>query len=1054
MHSIYSLGACGKSLQKIFGSLLILLILFSPVSPVLAESSSPQPLSQATQPVAGSEPAATAEVDVVGPFARMIFESLSEESAAQVESETLPPAEVESVEEQPKKEKEPPPQAMSSISSGDPGGTGELNVATNLFKLEPNSIGGGLSYEFPIQVPKGRGGITPDLRLQYNSQQGEDVGFLGYGWSINIPYIEHINRKGVDQLYTGDDFFYSSLDGEIASTSVATMYGAKVENGDFRKYEYRNGNTWIVTDKNGLRYTFGTSTASQVASSTQIFRWMLEEIRDPNDNYVKFEYYKDSGQAYPSRIVYTGSGSIDGIFEVKFIREARSDIATSTRSVFTVADKYRVNEMQTIANGTWVRKYSFGYIAGDNKNRSLLRSITESGLDEASTTISLPANYFTYQASSTGWTENPTWASPVDWYGGARLADVNGDGLVDIVLKYQSGTPGDKVYINNGAGWTDTAGWTMRVALDTTKAVQLVDINGDGYADIIKALQSDGQRYVYLNNATTTGWTLQATSTWTFPEFLSTGTSTDIGTRIADVNGDGLPDVIRAQGGSPEILRVYFNTGSGWATSTSWTVPTSFTVANTSTSTGNLLIDVNGDNLADIVQNYGSANIYINTGYGWALDPAWDLPEQLTNNGYDQGTRLVDVNADGLPDVIRADARVPNNVIYINNGHGWTLDSGWTSPINIVDSGGVGTGTRFADIDGDGFTDIVGTTTRLSNTRQADVLSKITNDKGGQVNVSYKATPKYKNGTTNLNPALSVVLQTVNQISTNPLVGVAATSTYSYDGGFYYYNGPFDRKIAGFATTTKTDSTGQVQKTFYHQGTSTDSGIGEFQDHIAKIGRPYRIEQNDSSGTTLAKTINKWDRTDLGYGRNFVKLVQSINFELNGDATHRDIAQTRTYDATGNVTEIADWGEVTGADAGTFTDVGTDKASTTITYAASTTGYLYAPSQKTTFDQNVATTSSSKFTYDNGNLGSTTKGNLTKQENWITGTTYASTTKTYGSYGLVTEESDPRYNATTYQYDSFNLFPATTTNAISQVTGYLYDYSSGKVKQTLDPNAR
>ncbi len=1038
-------------------AIFLLIALVVPPLPVFGEVALPTAsVTSETSAPPNSEPPATAAVDVVGPFARMIFESLAEESTAPVESETPPPAEAAPTEEQPQGEEEPPPEAMSSMSSGDPAGTGELNVATNLFKLEPDSIGGGLSYEFPLQVPKGRGGMTPDLRLQYNSQQGEDVGFLGYGWSINIPYIEHINRKGVDQLYTGDDFFYSSLDGEIASTSVATMYGAKVENGDFRKYEYRSGNTWVITDKNGLTYKFGTSTASQVyssATSTQIFRWMLEEIRDPNNNYVKFEYYKDSSQAYPSRIVYTGSGSTDGIFEVAFIREARSDIATSTRSGFTVVDKYRINEIQVISNGAWVHKYALGYTTGDNNSRSLLRTITESGLDEASTTIALPANYFTYQASSTGWTASSTWDRPVNW-NAARLADINGDGLVDIVQKYLTGTPGDKVYINNGTGWTDTAGWTIPVAFDTTNAVQLADINGDGYADIIKANQSDGQKYVYLNNATTTGWTLQATSTWAFPEFLSTGTSTDLGTRIADMNGDGLPDVLRSKDGSPPIDRVHLNTGSGWATST-WTVPTAIAFGGSDISTGSLLIDVNGDQMADIVEHWGSPYTYINTGYGWKLDAQWAAPEELTNNGNDKGTRFVDVNADGLPDVVRADAQASKNVIYINSGHGWTLDTGWTLPVNILDGSGADTGVRFADVDGDGFTDIVGTTTRLSNTRQADVLSKVVNDKGGQVNVTYKATPKYKNGTTNANPGLSVVLQTVNQVVLSPLVGVSATSTYSYDGGFYYYNGPFDRKIAGFATTTKTDSAGQVQKTFYHQGTSTNSTIGEFQDHISKIGRPYRIEQQDSSGSVLAITINKWDRADLGYGRNFVKLVQGINFELNGDTTHRDTAQTKVYDdATGNVTEIADWGEVTGADAGTFTDTGTDRASTTITYAASSTGYLYAPSQKTTFNQSVATTSSSKFTYDGAALGSVTKGNLTKQENWATTTTYASTTKAYNSYGLVTEERDPRYNATTYQYDSFNLYPATSTNALSQITGYLYDYSAGKVKQVLDPNTR
>ena len=59
---------------------------------------------------------------------------------------------------------------------------------------------------------------------------------------------------------------------------------------------------------------------------------------------------------------------------------------------------------------------------------------------------------------------------------------------------------------------------------------------------------------------------------------------------------------------------------------------------------------------------------------------------------------------------------------------------------------------------------------------------------------------------------------------------------------------------------------------------------------------------------------------------------------------------------------------------------------------------------------------------------------------------------TYNSYGLVTQSLDPRNNTTTYGYDAFNLYPATTTNALSQSIGYQYDYSTGKPTQTIDPN--
>jgi YD repeat-containing protein len=75
-------------------------------------------------------------------------------------------------------------------------------------------------------------------------------------------------------------------------------------------------------------------------------------------------------------------------------------------------------------------------------------------------------------------------------------------------------------------------------------------------------------------------------------------------------------------------------------------------------------------------------------------------------------------------------------------------------------------------------------------------------------------------------------------------------------------------------------------------------------------------------------------------------------------------------------------------------------------------------------------------------------------EDWISGTKYASTTKTYNSYGLVATSTDRNGNATSYVYDAYNLYVATTTNPLLQKTQAYYNYSNGKAKQTTDPNSR
>ncbi len=338
---------------------------------------------------------------------------------------------------------------------------------------QSETLTGALTYEYPITVPPGRNGLQPDLKLNYNSQAGDEGSYIGYGWSINIPYIERINRKGTDKLYT-ENYFYSSLSGELVSLG-GTSYGSKIENGEFLKYEL-SSNSWLVTDKQGTKYKFGYSSATRQdnpADTTKVFKWMLEEIRDTNDNYIKYEYFKDQNQIYPSRIIYTGSGSTDGIFEVEFLRQTRTDASFSYRAGFKIQTNYRVNEIQAKINASWTRKYSLAYTLGDDSNRSLINSIVETGKDESSgLEVSLPATTFSYQNNASGsWTLDPSFFLPLSFYSGGnsepkgtRAADINGDGLVDIIrlIDFNFGDDIRLIYINNGHGWSLNTSWTKK----------------------------------------------------------------------------------------------------------------------------------------------------------------------------------------------------------------------------------------------------------------------------------------------------------------------------------------------------------------------------------------------------------------------------------------------------------------------------------------------------------------------------------------------------------------------------------------------------------------
>lgn len=956
---------------------------------------------------------------------------------------------------------------------GDPYHEDETTSLSRRLSVGTGQSTGDFNYSYPLKIPPGRNGFQPDIQLSYSSNTTDDQSPFGFGWSVPIPYIERVNKEGVENLYN-KTYFFSSLDGELASTT-SQQYGPKVENGDFRKYQFATSTSgWTLTDKSGIIYKFGHATSTRLDDPNngyKVYRWYLQEIRDTNENYMSYTYFKEKGQVYIATSTYTGNGVSDGSFKVEFYHEMRSDIATSSSPGFFVQSRRRINEIQASINGSWVRKYELAYTTGDNGVRSLLDTITETGRDEAGNTTSLPVVNFNYQNSANTWVENATWQSsqyPMFISAGpesegTEIVDVNGDGLADMV-KAKSGE-NYQIYLNEG----DDTGWdsannghgtsTIDALVDSNGndiGTRFVDVNGDGFVDQLRGEQ--GILVAFINNGDGSGWTQN--STWAPPTYFVDSNQDDAGLRIGDVNGDGLPDLLKYAGSTKAI---YINDGSGWNEDSTWDSSPEVFVQADGSDAGTRVIDLNGDGLADVVRYDGSTNkAYLNNGKkGWNENASWNLPEAFLSGSEANGVRFADVNGDGLVDLVRSDTQQGDNrTVYLNTGKGWASDLSWSIPWHFTDTLGADEGARIDDVNGDGIADIVvgdGTEKKvfLNAGKKSDFLSKIIHSEGGRTVVSYKAAQQYISGSRPLSPHLPFVVYTVE--TTGEHDGLSATTssmTYEYRGGDYYYGFVRDRKFSGFGTTTATNAAGFVSKTFFHQGNDTDSGKGESTDDISKLGKPYRVEQYDASSNLYAKAINTWENYDLGYKRDFVKLTQKMDFSYDGDSDHADKAEEYTYsDSNGNLTQKIEWGKVTGNDNGTFTDTLSDKFITDLTYAASTTPYIVGLlSREITKDQSTTTVKDTKLYYDDLANGSVDVGNETKRELWKSSSNYASTTRAYNAYGLVTEETDGLGHETTYTYDTFNLYAATSTNPVGHVTGYAYDYSIGKPKRVQNPN--
>jgi len=242
----------------------------------------------------------------------------------------------------------------------------------------------------------------------------------------------------------------------------------------------------------------------------------------------------------------------------------------------------------------------------------------------------------------------------VDIDNGVKFADFDNDGFVDIL---QSNSTAKKAWINNQNGWTDVSGtWAPPIDFfvdSKDKGVQLVDFNGDGRVDILQSYYSGSPtKKAYINNGT--GWT-DVSSTWQVPAYFIYNDG-DGGARIEDVNGDGLPDIVESFDNGTVSQNVWLNSGNGWTISSTWMPPVLF-IKTGRTDEGVRFADVNGDGLVDILQALTNSSgtfksTWINNGNGWVLNNSWEAPEVFISNGVNMGRRLTDINGDGLVDMI------------------------------------------------------------------------------------------------------------------------------------------------------------------------------------------------------------------------------------------------------------------------------------------------------------------------------------------------------------------------------------------------------------------
>ncbi len=478
------------------------------------------------------------------------------------------------------------PNSIQDLAKADP--TSEIV----LIQAPEGGPSGDASLSYPLVLPKGRHGLQPDLSVAYNSGGGNS--WMGIGWDLKLPSVEISTLFGVPRYDGSAETETYTIDGEQlaptadpdspAARQADRVFTRRAETG-FQRIVRHGGSPssywWEVTDKAGVRSIYGRDSQARLADpqSGNTFQWLLEQRIDLHGNSVDYSYTHDTGsggepwtQIYPASIRYTGVNGSGGYYQVRFYLDdgqQRPDRFSSGRSGFKTVTRRRLSQVDVLAGNELVRRYLFSYREGDFR-KSLLTSVAVTGEDG---NTQLARHDFNYEHASSSFSSTQAWSG----IGGAK----------DCNAQFNIGG-GAHVYVGLGPpvcmplGGIQVGGSVS----GTTELANFLDVNGDGLPDRI-----DDQGTVDLNRrgafqSTSRSGVSDIGRTLEFTFDLSGGFRADISGKIPisggasfvyshanedrsflDINGDGFPDLVGADGG----FHTRLNNGSAFQPASYWT---------------------------------------------------------------------------------------------------------------------------------------------------------------------------------------------------------------------------------------------------------------------------------------------------------------------------------------------------------------------------------------------------------------------------------------------------------------------------------------------------
>lgn len=710
-----------------------------------------------------------------------------------------------------------------------PEGPGSLEGVGDNIDIDPNM--GSMSHNINFALPQGRNGMSPATSLSYSSSA--PAGLFGIGWSMQMPTIERMSSRGIPE-YQPDDLFAADGGSELVlvdDSGSDYIYRERYEK-SFKRYIWKNvgggeQGYWIVEEPDGTRGYYGANKDGQLVPSARTdsdlgaAKYHLVDRVDVYGNTVRHSYDKKGG-TYPlmTSIEYVFDANDEPVYSVELSYDVRPDTIIDCALGFENTLDMRATGMVFKHESVVVREVVFSYeTAMGGSQMSRLSLVEQWGLGGRASGLKDPiVHEFTYQkglgATCEGDCDKPYVVSMGQIPGSASLGsgqatlvDINGDSLPDILDTSQIGP--HQFFLNKMTYSTadGTYSQSFESAIESAIAtggnfalgdkVQTMDVNGDGYSDLINT--TTGSYLLKDPNAT---------------DWLSGGNPIDVeqlknidfqNARFFDYDLDKKIDVLVSTSTNTQLL---VNNGTSFDAQSANTIGVGFADANLQ------LSDMNGDGMSDIVEITGAGSLRYRVNLGRGNWTGWRSMSNIAISLAEQDlAELEDINGDGRDDIVIVTA---TQVKYALN-KGSFFDA-----FVIIDSGGVngtlpersdGVRVLYSDMNANGSEDVVwfnpdGTVEYLELFPQrANLVSTLTNGIGMVQKVTYGTAAQQRARAEAEGQPWSMVLQmplpVVDQVDRYvTLTGSADGSglheimTYTYRDG--YYDGE-NKQLRGFA---------------------------------------------------------------------------------------------------------------------------------------------------------------------------------------------------------------------------------------------------------------